>query len=504
MTEIIGALRGVTKAYPGTLAAQDVTIEFHRGEIHGVVGENGAGKSTLVKILAGLIEPDRGHVEMRNQVCDFASPRDSLLAGIGVVHQAGSLIETLTVEENLQLGQPGDLRKNRLPPPDLPLHVRVNRLTMRQRQLVEIYRLMLQDAQLLVLDEPTASLTRQEASLLFRDLEALADEGRSIVVISHKLPELISHCHTFTVLRKGKLVARVNSEDASVSKLVHLCSGQQTTDAATPVSHSEPSADLDLPPLVHLRKVTTSGDDCDPLEDVDLVLRRGEILGLAGRSGSGVTTLLELLRNERSTIRSGTMEWDPRGQNGFENHAVGYVPADRNAYGVILDFTIGENLKLRRRNLLSRLGKPRREERGFVESLIARFDIRPPRGDEKLRNLSGGNAQKVLLAREMDHSQLLLIVESPTAGLDIGSANFVRTLLQQKADEGACVVIYSNDLDELAEVSDRVVIFAEGRVTAELRDREISSDLIGLALFKTTPAASDLQTAGPETPICVD
>lgn len=491
MSEVIAALREVTKAYPGTLAARNISIEFYRGEIHGLVGENGAGKSTLVKILAGLIQPDHGFVEVGNQVCRFATPRDSLRAGIGVVHQAGSLIETLTAQENLELGKLYGPNKSQLRksiskpvlPSDVPLNQRVNTLSVRQRQLVEIYRLMIQEAQLLVLDEPTACLTRQESTLLFQDLEALAKAGHAIVVISHKLPELISHCHRFTVLRKGEIVGRLNQKEATVFDLVRLCGGSQTTDVAGAVGGPTKSS-TDVPrPLVEFEAVTTASIDDESLDGLDLTLRTGEILGIAGRSRSGASTLLKLLRKEPLKLSHGAVEWNESAFKTSGDEAIGYVPADRAAQGVVLDFTIAENLKLRKRGLLSQVTTTGREEqRKFVELLITRFDIQPARPEEKVCNLSGGNMQKVLLAREMDYSRMLLVVASPTAGLDIGSAAFVRRLLRRKAAEGACVVIHSDDLDELAELSDRVVVLVEGRRAAELVGKAINSDAIGCAL----------------------
>jgi ABC-type uncharacterized transport system ATPase subunit len=235
---------------------------------------------------------------------------------------------------------------------------------------------------------------------------------------------------------------------------------------------------------VQFKAVTTASREDEPLQGIDLALRTGEILGVAGRSRSGASTLLKLLRKERLPLSSGTVEWNQSALKTSGDQAIGYVPADRVAQGVILDFTIAENLKLRRRSFLSQIaGKARREEQQkFSESLIARFDIQPARPNEKVRNLSGGNTQKVLMAREMNHSRALLIVASPTAGLDTGSATFVRRLLRQKASEGTCVVIHSDDLDELVELSDRVVVLVEGRCAAELVGEEVNSDAIGCAL----------------------
>ena len=516
-TEVIAALREVTKAYPGTLAAQNITIEFRRGEIHGLVGENGAGKSTLVKIIAGLIQPDHGYVEVEGKPQRFANPRASLMAGIGVVHQAGTLIDTLTVGENIELSKlyakelsprPDSVKQNFVLPNDISLHSKVNTLTMRQRQLVEIHRLMLQQAQLLVLDEPTATLTRQESALLFRDLERLANAGYGIVVISHKLPELISHCHTFTVLRKGRMVGTLNPAEASVAKLIQLCSGSnELSDAAASAKRSESNVKT-APALVQLKGVTTACAGEEPLCDLNLTLRPGEIVGVAGRPGSGAATLLRILRNESVPADAGSVEWDEAALEKLRDCVIGYVPAGRTVQGVILDFTIAQNLKLRQRNYLSWIGghAHRQEQRQFVQSLISEFDIRPPNPNQTLRNLSGGNVQKVLLAREMKNSQVMLVVESPTAGLDTSAAVFVRRLLRQKANDGACVIIHSDDLDELAEACDRVVVLVDGTVVRELIADEISPDAIGLALSEVTLVDRALARAAPvpSEVICAD
>jgi general nucleoside transport system ATP-binding protein len=491
VAEVVVALREVTKAYPGTLAAQEVTIEFRRGEIHGLIGENGAGKTTLVKILAGLIQPDHGFVEVKGVPTRFSNPRASLHAGIGVVHQAGSLIETLTVEENLTLGKLfASPKTNRLVeqttislPPEIPRKSLVKTLSPRQRQLAEIHRLMLQSAELLMLDEPTAMLTSQESELLFCDLESLAASGYAVVVISHKLRELVSHCHTFTILRRGRVVGRMNSDSVSVEGLVRSCSG---SDVATPriavAQSTQSSSGTVAHEVVRFKGVTTESHEAEAICDVNLTFRAKEVVGIAGRPGSGASTLMKLLRHEPVALKCGTVEWNQID----EASAVGYVPANRMTRGLIGDLTIGENLKLRRREMLEAIcGKTRRQaSHRFVDSLIADFDIRPSTPSRKLGSLSGGNAQKVLLAREMDHAEMLLLVESPTAGLDNNSAAFVEQALRNKAKEGACVVVHSNDLDELVEISERLIVVANGRCVGELTGPQINTDRLGLMLSR--------------------
>jgi simple sugar transport system ATP-binding protein len=513
MSQVVAALREVTKVYPATLAARNISVEFLRGEVHALVGENGAGKSTLVKILAGIIQPDSGIIEVNGQRRRLGSPRVSLAAGIGVVHQVGSLIETLTVRENLKLGRmfapqtDHDLDLNQTLPvltPDIHLGNFVNQLSPRQRQLVEIHRLLLQKARLLVLDESTSTLSPQESNLLFNDLSLLAKAGYAVVVVSHKLPELLLHCHRFTVLRKGRVVGRVDREKATVQSLIKLFSDAKTSVSPVPSKVVKPSG-LSGPAtathgneLVRIKGVCTDHNSGEPsLLGLDLVLRRGEILGIAGRPGSGATSVVKILRREALPLAAGSVEWGQDFESDGSDHKIGYVPADRMNRGMIGDLTTGENLMLRQRHFFGRIRsrKHREERRKFLKLLIQDFDIRPSDPDRMLNTLSGGNTQKALLAREAEYSQTVLIVESPTAGLDIGSADFVWRLLRQKAENGASVVVRSDDLDELAELSDRVVVFSAGRCVAELFRGQITTEALGMALSETKSA---LPLAGSE------
>jgi ABC-type uncharacterized transport system ATPase subunit len=490
MTEVVAALRGVKKAYPRVLAAQDITVEFRYGEIHALVGENGAGKSTLVKILGGLLKPNSGKVEVNGQAMRFHNPRAALAAGIGVVHQSGSLIETLTVGENLRLGKiyaPKSI-SHKLNIEHLSF-IReisedqlVDALGPRERQLVEIQRLLLQRINLLVLDEPTSALSSQESTLLFSQLRLLAKAGCAIVVVSHKLPELIANCDRFTVLQKGRVVAHLHRSVVSAERLVKLMSGP---DIPTQVFRQKPATGPLHPiaqePAIRFQRVCTASSSKYEmtLRHLNLEIRRGEILGLVGRPGSGTTNILKILRGERVAISSGRIEW---GQT--DRQAVGYIPAQRMTSGTIASFTVGENLALRRRHFLGRLGTPswRKQRHDFVNSLIRRFDVRPANEDVLVGALSGGNAQKVLVAREMDFSKSLLLAMSPTAGLDVGSAFFVYKALREKASTGSCVVVHSDDLDEIIYLADRLVVIAEGRCILELTGQQITREEIGLAL----------------------
>jgi simple sugar transport system ATP-binding protein len=503
MAQVVAALREVIKAYPGTLASSGVSIEFRSGEVHALLGENGAGKSTLVKILAGLVQPNAGTIEVAGTPVRFGSARAARAAGIGVVHQAGSLIASMTVKENLLLSKPR-LKKGRTVEtgspmrPAFPLNIPANRLVRdlspRERQLIEIYRLLEQHVSLLVLDEPVATLSAQESDLLFRELRLLADAGYAVVVVSHKLPELLKHADRFTVLRKGQVVARLSHSEATPERVVALLNEPGTP--ARPELFALRAAGRQPPvcancvstvelPLMRFCKVSTAPSLAQekPLQELDLTLWRGEILGITGRPGSGAVNILKLLGGEPLAITSGHLEWPER--NGTLRPVtgisrIGVIPADRLADGVIAGLTVGENLALRRRHLFSVLKKKRRGR--FAAEMIRRYDIRPASQDAPVGNLSGGNMQKVLLAREMEYADELLLATNPTVGLDIGSTEFVLRMLSEKAANDVCVVIQSDDLDELLAIASRIVVISDGRCVAELAGQQLTREAVGSAL----------------------
>lgn len=518
------ALREVTKAYPGKLAVSGVTSEFWPGEIHAIVGENGAGKSTLVKILSGIIQPDSGTVEINGHTVRLNSVGASLAEGIGVMHQSGSLIDTLTVGENLRLAQilagkpksegsfvEQDYRSFAGEEFSLPHEIReeqyVYDLTVRQRQLVEIHRLLRQRARILVLDEPTTALSPQESKQLFNELRALRRGGYTIIVVSHKLKELIDNCQRFTVLKNGRAVETARPRTVfSIGQILRHIDRWEIDDAPAPSPPVEAPGATATAKRAPGRKATGKlrkrGPDVlltlrnvrdvhsvETLRGVNLTLHRGEILGLAGREGSGAAELVRLLLGERG-VAKGSFEWSREARREGVDRAIGFVPG-RAPNGAIASLTVNENLALRRRDLLGFAWSSarRRERRAFFDDLINRFHI-PPKGTALLRTLSGGNVQRVLLAREVDYAKGLLVADNPTAGLDPASAAFVRRELRKKAREGGCVIVHSHDFDELAELCDRVAVFCEGRCVAEFEGEEVSSEAIGEALYGVgSPAA---------------
>lgn len=500
---VAAAARDVVKVYPGTVALRGVTVEFFSGEIHALLGENGAGKSTLVKMLAGLIQPDGGTIEAWGRTLRLGSPRAARAQGIGVVHQSGSLIASMTVGENLRLGprhKKGADTERGLFQLDCPAERLVRDLSQRERQWIEVRRLLSQEVRVFVLDEPTATLSPQESELLFRELRRLAQAGYAVIVVSHKLPELVTHADRFTVLSRGRVVARLARGEATAGRLVELMSDSGGCAAERRRGRASEQETGAHSPLVHLDCVSTSAERAgeSPLRDLTLELCGGEVVGIVGRPGSGAASILSLLRGGGARVTKGKVEWlgGDAGQGRGSPRAVGYVPANRLLEGGVAGLSVGDNLALRRRHLLGGMRLTRRgtRRREFAAEMVRRYDIRPANVTAPLGRLSGGNVQKVLLAREMDYAEELLLIENPTAGLDAGTSEFVLSALSEKAARGACVVVHSDDLDELLVVADRVVVISEGRCVSELAAESLTREAVGRALGGATSSVSPRAT----------
>ncbi len=568
MSTVVVACQSISKAYPGVLACRGVSAEFRAGEVHALLGENGAGKSTLVKILAGIFPPDGGTLEVNGRPARFPSPGHARRAGISVVHQLGSLIDTLTVAENLQLanvlhpalGRPADGGPSHRPGAhrlaDACARIAPGRLARglspSERKVVEIYRALVMGTSVLVLDEPTATLAPQESEWLFQHLKELAAAGYAVVVVSHKLPEVVKYSDRFTLLRHGQVVARLHSRTevtaqtvaelmfastahnlppnaaarASTGTVVHpprqtpvgaaelvVPSGESDTgsprvlesetgrvesqvldyieglqrtgiDARAPLAEEgrQDAAKPLLPdtPLVRLCGVSTKVNSPHEasLHDLSFDFFRGQVVGIAGRPGCGVVTLFDLLAGRSVRMTGGGVVW-----GGNRLRSVGVIAADGRSEGSIDELTVAENLALRRRELLGWRRWFGGRLRAFAQGLIERFDIRPRSPDMLAGQLSGGNRQKMILARELTHAKDLVLATNPTSGLDVAAARFVREALKDKAREGCCVVVYSEDLDELAALADRVCVLSRGRVVLNLTDADgVTPERLGRAL----------------------
>jgi len=459
------AARGITKYFDGKPANEDVDFAARCGEIHALLGENGAGKTTLISVLCGQYKPDAGQIEVAGAVLRFAAPRDALRAGIGVVHQDLRQVERFTVLENVVLGtrdRVGAESERRLR--DLAADVGfelepgaiVAGLSVGERQQLEILKLLYRGTSVLILDEPTAVLAPQQSEQLFRALRVLADEGKAIVFISHKLREVTHAADVVTVLRNGRVVATRPVAGVSTDELAELMVGETAREpdvTAEPGTPAEPVLELDG---------VVCGAGRRALHGVDLTVRRGEIVGVAGVSGNGQVELAELAAG---------MLAPEDGTRAVHGDVLAFIPEDRLATGLVASMSIGENLAFRRFHrspMSSRLWLRRAHMRDHARKLIDAFHI--PARDHALpvAKLSGGGLQRVIVAREMTESPDLLIAAQPTRGLDVVSARSVRGHILGARDDGAGVLLVSEDLDELLELCDRIVVMLQGRVVADL------------------------------------
>ncbi|MFE7215672.1 ABC transporter ATP-binding protein [Streptomyces sp. NPDC057611] len=469
------AARAVSKSFNGKPANRDVDFVARGGEIHALLGENGAGKTTLISILCGQYRPDAGAVEVGGETCAFGSPRDALRMGVGVVHQDLRQVERFSVVENIVLGtnhRVGPSAEQRIAELSerLGFHLdpraTVATLSVGERQQLEIVKLLFRGMSVLILDEPTAVLAPQQSEQLFLALRTLADEGKAIVFISHRLNEVTAAADVVTVLRQGQVVARRPVAGADAAELARLMVGDDIGESTTvaPGTAGEPVLEL---------AGVSCGSGRRALNEVDLVVRRGEIVGVAGVSGNGQVELAEMAAGMLAPTSGSRVAHD---------EAIGFIPEDRLATGLVGTMSIAENLAFRRyqRPPMSVPGWLRRRTmRRYAHELIERFRI--PSTDERLQvaKLSGGGLQRVIIAREISESPGLLVAAQPTRGLDIVSARSVREQLVAARESGAGVMVVSEDLDELIELSDRIVVMLGGRIVADLTRGEATRTELG-------------------------
>ncbi len=498
-SRLAAEMTSISKSFYGTMAIDAVDFDLRWGEVHALLGENGAGKTSLCSVLAGLYRPDDGEVSVDGQPVAFTSPRDALAAGVGMVYQEFRLVESFTVAENIALGDPTAavrLRRRRLERKvadlaksfgiDVHPGRRVGHLSVGERQRVEILKLLHRDVRILILDEPTAVLTPQESDDLLRTLRQMADEGRAIVIISHKLGEIQSVSDRITVLRDGRRVGQVDTATSDRRALARMMIGRefQLPERRDTGRSKEPGLSVrDLRAL--------SDDGTEALRGVSFELARGEILGVAGVAGNGQRELAETLAGVRRAtggeIAMAGTSLDVTSLSVVDRTALGlaYVPDDRKGVGVAPGLPIAENLVLK-----SYLHAPfsrgpllaTREVSSHARMLTERFDIRGVRSGMPVRLLSGGNLQKVVLAREISGQPTILVASYPTRGLDLGAVAAVRSILLEQAQAGTGILLMSEDLDELLALSDRLVVLYGGRVVGEFEAHEVDVDHIGLLM----------------------
>lgn len=485
------AVRGICKRFPGVVANDHVDLELRRGEVHALLGENGAGKSTLASVLAGLYQPDAGQLWLDGEPVVLKSPREALAHGIGMVHQHFRLVRRFTVAENVALGdrsQPilmstPDVHRDVVELGErygLPIRpdALVADLTVGEQQRVEIVKTLYRGVDVLLLDEPTSVLTPQETEALFTTVRAMAADGKAVVFISHKLGEVLAIADRVTVMRDGRVVGSVATADTSVRELAQLMVGRSVDLEVHRAGGAAGAA------VLTLEDVTVEQDARrGRLREVSLEVRAGEIVGIAGVSGNGQRPLAEvaagLLTPDHGRVRIGGRDVTGRGTRAARAAGLAYVPEDRLGTGLAPSLTVAENLQLTRghRPLLDR-----RRWTAQAERLMQEFDIRAPGPGTTTSSLSGGNLQKVLLARELDAGPTVIVAASPTRGLDVGAIEAVRGLLTSRRAEGCGVLLISEDLDEVLALSDRVLVLYEGRIVHACAAAEADVTELGLAM----------------------
>lgn len=486
----------ITKRFGPVVANDRVTFQLRPGEIHALLGENGAGKTTLMRILYGLYRADEGRIRVHGEDVQIRSPRDALTLGIGMVTQHFALVPPLTVAENIVLGYTDNFRLDRerirqavaeaqerfqiyVAPDALVQHLSVG-----QKQRVEILKALYRNARVLILDEPTAVLVPQEVDALFQTLERLRGQGFSIVFISHKLDEVMRISDRVTVLRDGRVVGTVSTSETDKQELARMMVGRATFGVTRQETREGER------PLLRVEEVWAKDDQGLPaLKGVSLTVRAGEILGIAGVSGNGQKELSEVLCGMR-TPTAGRILVEDQDLTGaspavLANAGVGRIPEDRHE-GIVADLTVAENLALEhlheftRNGLLDRKAMLERAER-----LIQQYQIKA-RPTDKAGKLSGGNMQKVILARVLSRQPKVVIASQPTRGLDIGATEYVRQQLLAQRARGAAVLLISEDLDEILALSDRIAVIYEGEIVGELPAAEATPERLGLMMAGAT------------------
>ena len=503
-------LDGITKRYGPVVACDGVDLELRPGKIHGVLGENGAGKSTLMKIMIGLVVPDAGTISIGGTRRVLRDPIDAAHAGVGMVHQHFSLVEPLRVWENVALGDEGRLKPAEVRQRvaeiskryglDIDPDAVVDDLPVGMRQRVEIIKCLRRDPSILIFDEPTSVLTPAESEQLFDTLrQVVHDEGRTVALVSHKLDEILRATDEVTIMRHGCVVGHVDTADVDASELAEAMVGRRVSlrservalgvvDAAiegseTPDTHPEQS-----PVVLGIVGLTVrSRDGRTLLDDFSIDVRAGEIVGVAGVEGNGQRPLADVL-SSLLTATAGTVSVDGVGvtlgrAGAMAAGGVGVIPEDRHDSGIVLDMTVAENLALVDIGDLARGGViDRRAMRRQAETLIDEFEISCAGPDAPLFSLSGGNQQRVVLARELSHAPRVLVAAQPTRGLDVGAIEYMTGRLRRAAEDGVGILLISSELEEILDLSHRIVVISDGRIIGEMPRAEADLTRIGLLM----------------------
>ncbi|UOB77531.1 ABC transporter ATP-binding protein [Bacillus sp. ZJS3] len=496
--EYVIEMNNITKVFPGIVANDDITLQVKQGEIHALLGENGAGKSTLMNVLFGLYQPEQGEIKIKGNPVKITNPNIANDLGIGMVHQHFMLVHNFTVTENIILGN--EPKKNGKIAVEeaakeikqlseqyglaVDPHAKIEDISVGMQQRVEILKTLYRGAEILIFDEPTAVLTPQEIHELIQIMKKLVQEGKSIILITHKLKEIMQVCDRCTIIRKGKGIGTVDVAETDEHKLAELMVGRQVNFKTEKIEAKPMEEVLSIANLIvhDTRKLPA-------VKGLDLTVRAGEIVGIAGIDGNGQSELIEAITGLRK-VESGSIaikgkeitNWPVRR---ITEEGIGHIPEDRHKHGLVLDFSVRDNIVLQTyyKNPFSKKGILNFSKiTEKAKALIEQFDVRTPGEHTLARALSGGNQQKAIIAREVDRNPDLLIAAQPTRGLDVGAIEFIHKKLIEQRDNGKAVLLLSLELDEILNVSDRVAVIYEGKIVSIVDAKETNEQQLGLLM----------------------
>ncbi len=508
-------MRNITKRFPGIVANDNVNFKLSKGEIHALLGENGAGKSTLMNILFGLYQPEEGEIFVNEQEVVIDGPNKAIKLGIGMVHQHFKLVHPFTVTENIILGSEpkkwlglavnkkqayervGNLSKQY--GLNVDPYAKIDEISVGMQQRVEILKTLYRGADILIFDEPTAVLTPQEISELLIIMRNLVQQGKSIILITHKLKEIMAIADTVTIVRRGKVIDSLPVAGTNPNQLAEKMVGREVS-----LKLDKKIAVLGDPVLEVKDLVVKGRSGLNALNETSFVLKRGEILGIAGVEGNGQSELIEAITGLRSvtggSIKIGGVEIAGNTPRKISEAGISLIPEDRHKHGLVLDFPVRENM------VLETYYQPQFNKKGFLdfnaidehaERLVKEFDVRTPTIMTEARALSGGNQQKAIIAREVDKSPDVLIAAQPTRGLDVGAIEFIHKRLVEQRNMGKAVLLVSYELEEILQLSDRIAVIYEGRIVGEVNPAETNDQELGLMMtdYKQPQGGMDSEQA---------
>ena len=490
----------ITKEFPGIKANDNVTLQIRKGEIHALLGENGAGKSTLMSVLFGLYQPDGGCIKVRGKEVKINNPLDANALGIGMVHQHFKLVHNFTVLQNIVLGKEDthggflEMKKARKKVMELSekYHLsvdpdaKIQDITVGMQQRVEILKMLYRDNEILIFDEPTAVLTPQEIDELMSIMKELVSEGKSIIFITHKLNEIKAVADRCSVLRRGRYIGTVDVASTDKEALSEMMVGHKVQLTVEKKEATPGDVVLDVQNLVVKDK--KQGHSKDVIKNVSIQVRKGEIVCIAGIDGNGQTELVEavtgMIKADEGTITLNGKDVTKESIRYRNTHGMSHIPEDRHKHGLVLDYSLEDNL------VLQDYFEPRFQNHGFIKhaevekyakDLIEEYDIRSGQGvDTITRSMSGGNQQKAIIARELTKKHDLLVAVQPTRGLDVGAIEFIHKQIVKERDEGAAVLLVSLELEEVMNLSDRILVIYEGEIVGELNPKTTTIQELGL------------------------